>query len=277
MLINPDKTQLIFGLFFLSLGIFAILAKIFKIKKVFNKAKIFKNLLGERAGEIAHFLLYGFVPTAFGLHLIFLTQIAKAIRAYYLAGAGLIILIIGLLDSFFRKKNIDVNLAVFGISSFLLDDTNIEIRTPFKQYLKQNKLDYSLESLKIIDDYLEQVRKRENELKEQEYDKVILRCGAYCGEVMRRQPAGKNYQWITEEEAIKKDSSIKNFAYPMLTTYGLYDPKRQAFAFPMAKVAKFLQDGRGESLYFYAKAMLAERQFKESIVIDYLPNKVKNL
>lgn len=262
MPINPNQTQLIFGIFFLSIGVFVIIAKIFKIKKIFNKVEVFQNLLGTRVGEIAHFLLYGFVPTAFGLHLIFLTQIAKPIRAYYLAVAGLIILIIGLADSFLRKKKIDTNLIGLGISSFLLDDTDVEIPIPFKQYLKQDKLDYSLESLKIVDDYLEQVRKRKNELKEQESDKVILRCGAYCGEVMRRLPAGKNYQWITEEEAIKKDWSIQNFAQPVLTTYILYSSERKSFTFPMAKAQKYLEFGKSDSLYFYAKAMLAGGQKK---------------
>jgi len=262
MPINPNKTQLIFGFFFLSLGIFVIVAKIFKIKKVFNKVEVFQNLLGKRAGEIAHLLLYGFIPTAFGLHLIFLTQIAKPIRAYYLAGAGLIILIIGLIDSFFRKEKIDINLMVFGISGFLIDDTDVDISTPFKAYLKQDKLDYSLESLKIVDDYLEQVRKRRKKLKEQEYNKVILRCGAYCGEVMRRLPSGKNYQWITEEEAIKKDWSIQNFAQPVLTTYILYSSERKSFTFPMAKAQKYLEFGKSDSLYFYAKAMLAGGQKK---------------
>lgn len=58
-----------------------------------------------------------------------------------------------------KIDNIDVNGMVEGISYFLIDDSEADIPTPFKECLEQDKLDYSLDSLKIVDKYLEKVRK----------------------------------------------------------------------------------------------------------------------
>lgn len=201
--------------------------------------RILKQMAPDSPNSV--YLLVGFTPIL--LALLLMAYYILRIRRYLRFG--------------FKDNEKEWTEMVSAVSSFLLDDTGVDIPTPFKQYLKQDELDYSLESLKIVDDYLEQVRRRKKELKEQEYDKVILRCGAYCGEVMRRLPAGKNCQWITEEEATKKDPSIQNFAQPVLTTFILYDYERKSFTFPMAKAAKFLESGPGDSLYFYAKAIIA--------------------
>ena len=44
------------------------------------------------------------------------------------------------------------------VADFLVDDMNADSPTPLKEFLETQKLDYSMESLKAVDSYLEKVR-----------------------------------------------------------------------------------------------------------------------
>ena len=96
-----------------------------------------------------------------------------------------------------KRKYDDLTKTVSAIAQFLIDDTGSDLPTPFKEFLNPTKLDYSLESLKHVDSYLDQVRKKKRKLNDDQVTKVILRCGAYCGEVIRKNSKKDfYYSWI---------------------------------------------------------------------------------
>lgn len=177
----------------------------------------------------------------------------------------LILLIITIIDRLFLKRRINnylrrlirskkvdkTTLTVIGIASFLLDDHDLDVKNPHKEWLNVGKLDYSFESLKEVDDYLEKLKKARKTLSDEEYTKIILRCGAYCGEVMRRHST-RNFSWVSYDDRVKEHSELEDFGKSPETYYILQSGSSSYF--PMAKVKKFLQYGRSESLYAFTKA-----------------------
>ncbi|MFA6552537.1 MAG: hypothetical protein WCT19_03505 [Candidatus Paceibacterota bacterium] len=85
-----------------------------------------------------------------------------------------------------KKQYTDSSQIVAAIGQFLIDDTGSEMPTPLKEFLDAKKLDFSIESLKNVDLYLDQVRKNRESLTEDQLVKIVARCGAYCGEVIRK-------------------------------------------------------------------------------------------
>src|SRR5262249_49742247 len=72
-------------------------------------------------------------------------------------------------------------------------DSDGEIVYP--ERLDRGKLDYSLPSLKVVDEYLNYLHTRRPEQMSREWLKTVLWGGAYVGEVIRRN-AQRPYDWV---------------------------------------------------------------------------------
>jgi len=121
------------------------------------------------------------------------------------------------------------------------------------EFLDISKLDYSIDSLKHVDDYLDTIRKLSDI--EKAWDKVILRTGSYLGEVIRRKGVVSIWHWLSYKNACKLSKSLKEYSYDIETSYILWRGS-ESFCFPMAKVAKFISKGRGESVRSFAKIII---------------------
>ena len=89
--------------------------------------------------------------------------------------------------------------------------SNPEDPTPGSESLDAARCDCSLESLRVVDAHLEAVRARR--LEGPAMMKLVLRCGAYVGEVVRRRAAtGKPWHWITYDEAVTLDARLTSSA-----------------------------------------------------------------
>lgn len=122
-------------------------------------------------------------------------------------------------------------------------------------YLQIDKLDFSLESLKFVDRYLEKIKEKKKKLTEEETKKLILRCGTYLGEVIRKC-SQKRFIWISYETAVKLQKDISKLERSLLTHILLYDLEGENFAFPLNKVYKFLEHGKSENLWSFAMVIL---------------------
>src|SRR5262249_54401325 len=125
-----------------------------------------------------------------------------------------------------------------------------------RHLLDPKKLDYSVDSLKHVDAYLETIRKDKNV--EKEWNRVVLRAGAYVGEVVRRNDKKTKWQWVDYETA--KSINPKFFAsFDKLGGVAaiLHDGK-EGFAFPLAKVEKYLNNGSGDSVFFFAQVVIGK-------------------
>ena len=64
----------------------------------------------------------------------------------------------------------------------------------FPKQLNRSNLDYSLPSLKLVDEYLKYLHENRPEQMGHEWIKAVLWGGAYVGEVIRRN-ASREYNW----------------------------------------------------------------------------------
>ena len=127
--------------------------------------------------------------------------------------------------------------------------------TPGAEFLDFGKLDYSLESLKHVNEYLEKVRT--SKTLEEDWMKICLRTGAYVGEVIRRTPGKTKFDWIDYEAASKINPEVfADGENEIGLALVLYDGNK-GFVFPLAKVQKFLTNGKEDDLYFFASAVVA--------------------
>lgn len=154
-----------------------------------------------------------------------------------------------------QKEFENITQDVASLAEFLINDTKSDLPTPLKEHLEPNKLDYSLESLKLIDVYLDEIRTNRNNLSEEQLVKVVARCGAYCGEVIRKLSNKKLY-WISYDTAAIADPRVTSFDKSLYTQYILFSEPND-FSFPFAKVGKYLDNGPEDSLYFFALMILS--------------------
>ncbi len=129
---------------------------------------------------------------------------------------------------------------------------------PFSNLIKYGKLNFSVDSLNYVDDYLDKVRKNKKKLNHDQLKKVVIRCGTYLGEVVRKANP-KKFKWITFDQAYKlsKKDGRKYLDYlgkDLTSCFILYDSKN--FNFPLAKPFKFLENGREDSLIGFAMLCL---------------------
>ncbi len=139
---------------------------------------------------------------------------------------------------------------------FASPDEVFDEPTPGTELLDLERLDFSVQSLCFVDEFLDQMRQRKLEEGSDDYLKLVLRSGAYIGEVIRRNSKGKIYHWVDYESAARINKSIANFGMNVGTIANLWDCDT-GLIFPLAKIQKFLDNGSEESVHFFARAILA--------------------
>ena len=144
---------------------------------------------------------------------------------------------------------------VSSMGMFLIDDSLTDTSTPLKEYLDTSKLDYSLDSLKLVDQYLDKVRENIKSFTSDQHIKVIARCGAYCGEVIRKNTK-KKFEWIEYDTAISLDPRIKSIGEKSIATLYILHGEGKDFSFPFSKVGKYIQNGPEDSLWGFASMIL---------------------
>lgn len=137
------------------------------------------------------------------------------------------------------------------------EETTDDIWMP--EWLDRSLLDFSLESLKAVDAYLEKIYQNLQEFPDARQFSTILRSGSYVGEVTKRI-SRTEHRWFKYNEALKKNKSLKSLLgeEPTVGMAGVLIDKNGAFAFPINKVVKYLQNGSEDSVYFFAKVVTSE-------------------
>lgn len=124
-----------------------------------------------------------------------------------------------------------------------------------REHLDPRKLDFSVESLKHVNEYLEVVRKDKDV--ETQWNRIVLRAGAYVGEVIRRNDDKVQWRWTDYEGAKQVEPKMfQSFGKSVATIAVLYDGKK-GFVFPLGKVEKYLNNGVEDDVYFFAKAIIS--------------------
>lgn len=141
---------------------------------------------------------------------------------------------------------------------------------PSNDLLDRSKLDYSLESLKVVDDFLvfsgQLVFQRNASGKlvhvdETALSNISLLLGTYFGEVLRKQSEGKLEWWSHQEWLSKNPEMVQIVGGKADVSNALILAQGKSLLLPLNKVGKMLQNGREDSLYAMAvviKDRLAE-------------------
>jgi len=127
-----------------------------------------------------------------------------------------------------------------------------------REHLDPRRLDFSVESLRHVNEYLEGIRKDQDV--EKQWTVVVLRAGAYVGEVIRRNDKKVQWRWIDYEGAKQVEPKLfESFGRRVATAAVLYDGNK-GFVFPLAKVEKYLNNGAEDNVYFFAKVIMSHEK-----------------
>jgi len=117
------------------------------------------------------------------------------------------------------------------------------------RYLDRQRLDFSLESLDHVNKYLERMRATPDA--RTQWNRLILRTGAYVGEVIRKNDKRISWRWLDYSGA----KSVETFGKSIGTAAVLNDGK-DGFVFPLAKVEKYLENGSEDNVHAFARVIL---------------------
>ena len=98
--------------------------------------------------------------------------------------------------------------------------------TPDAHVLSKEKLDFSIESLVHVEEYLDFVRTQKRTGKPLQI--LVLRAGGYVGEVIRRHAKHKHWHWLDFPEASKLEADIIAMGYSIHTAAILWDARKDA-------------------------------------------------
>lgn len=159
--------------------------------------------------------------------------------------------------NFFRRMPRYANREFSGLSLMLFQER--ESPTYKRELLDERRLDFSVESLKHLDEYLEALHAAPP--RQADLSVVVLRCGAYVGEVIRKNSHNK-MNWVAFKEAAKYSDFVKGLGHS-LGTAGILWRNPKTMCFPLAKICKFLENGNEDSVYFFARVILKDPQDPE--------------
>ncbi len=118
--------------------------------------------------------------------------------------------------------------------------------------LRCGELDYSVDSLSAVDDYLEAFYQSPGS--DEDVFRAALRSGAYVGEVLRRSSPNEMY-WLQYDNAEASINAATNGTGKQLSTLGVL-ARPDGMSFPIGKTVKLLGMGREESTKFFVESML---------------------
>ncbi len=125
--------------------------------------------------------------------------------------------------------------------------------------LSRFALNYSIESLVHVDEYLAAVRADVSQLDQfqTELNNTMLWGGAYVGEVLRKN-AQRVYKWIDYEDFMPTHPSLAGIIGPrtLATCAFLYEPKRDSMCMPINKVVRCIYEGPDNNVHYFATGWL---------------------
>jgi hypothetical protein len=156
------------------------------------------------------------------------------------------------------------------------DKKSYEVSQEFASFLKQSfgvALDFSVESLRMVDEYLVRVhtalrkqsgllgRLRPRKITEEGKWQIIGQAGFYTGEVVRLNLA-PDHHWYRYADWIAAFPSHESYlgSEPGMGTIYILGNTKGDMCLPLGKVGKFLESGAQDSVFYFAKTFEAVDQ-----------------
>jgi hypothetical protein len=123
----------------------------------------------------------------------------------------------------------------------------------YSEQLHRSQLDFTVDSLKILDGYLLFLYENHPDEMGDAWGRTILWAGAYVGEVIRRN-ASRQYDWIDFDDFVNRHPNAKPILGDVreLGATAILAFGDGGFTLPINKALKFVYRGIEESTWFYA-------------------------
>lgn len=123
--------------------------------------------------------------------------------------------------------------------------------------LDRKLLDESLESLHVVDRYLDRVHERREELTAAEWNATVLRTGAYLGEVIRNLAPEGEFRWVDYNDYIPQHPKLqKMIPERNIATCAFLVHRSGAMSMPINKIARYIEEGAEHNVHFFAQCDL---------------------
>ena len=123
--------------------------------------------------------------------------------------------------------------------------------------LDRSALDYSVESVKALDEWLKAASEAVDTASEADYNNTVLSAGCYVGETIRRNSSAV-YEWRDHAEYFEEHPQLASvFPYGLGTAAVL--ARSEGMTLPINKVLRLLHEGPENNLHFYVSGELARR------------------
>ncbi|HEV8605455.1 MAG TPA: hypothetical protein VGQ99_08830 [Tepidisphaeraceae bacterium] len=122
----------------------------------------------------------------------------------------------------------------------------------FPEKLDRGRLDYSLESLHVVDAYLDYLYEHNQGIGEEEWKKTVMRGGAYVGEVVRRN-ARETWMWIDYNDYMPQNPDLQQMIPDRTAaTCAFLCREDGSMWMPLNKVARFIEEGPEQNTHYAA-------------------------
>jgi|HubBroStandDraft_1064217.scaffolds.fasta_scaffold00007_65 hypothetical protein len=125
----------------------------------------------------------------------------------------------------------------------------------FREAIPTERMDYSIGSLTYLDQYLDVVVSRKDEVTGQDYTNTVLAAGCYLGEVIRRNTE-RNYKWVNYQDYFPARPKLVSLFPEVLGTSAILANDQGQVTLPINKVIRYIEEGSENNTKFYAEGEL---------------------
>jgi hypothetical protein len=136
-------------------------------------------------------------------------------------------------------------------AAFVGTSTFKEGKVAFREAIPVQKMDYTVESLKHLDAYLDLLLSKKSEITDQDYTNTVLAAGSYLGEVIRRN-SERNYRWVNYQDYFPKHPRIAALVSEGLGSGAVLATESGRMTMPINKIIRYLEEGPENNTHFYA-------------------------
>jgi len=123
----------------------------------------------------------------------------------------------------------------------------------FPEELDRDQLDLSLDSLKIVDQYLAYLHRHNDDLSADELHSTVLYGGAYVGEVIRHE-TDNHFHWIDYDDYMRDHGELRSLIPERnVATCAFLADAQGAMTMPLNKIARFVDEGDANSVHYFAQ------------------------
>ena len=138
------------------------------------------------------------------------------------------------------------------MSDVFLGNADVPGGIAFPEALNRTALDYSLESLHLLDKYLDVLHRRANEIEDETYTNTVVGAGSYLGEVVRRN-AQREYRWSNYDNYFATRQNLTKIIPECLGTSAiLVVPDTESMTLPLNKIVRYIDEGPDNNTHYYA-------------------------